>query len=627
MARTASRRLLLLVVVVVVCPSVVDSRGRIEQLTLRDQWGLPLVPFGCFTTTIGEGGEGGMGAAARTAIRTRPNAASAFVEPALIPAAEVVHGLNTVAPYNDGLPTAQWGRSRLLQYLDRCAALGVMVSFSLCGAERWTAQELATEIMAVRGHRAILGYYIADEPDAPGSWVEPQRLRAVYETIKSVDPGKPVLSCFTDPSHSLRNFSGTFDVALVDPYPIGDCPGAVRPCPLGSDSPTHVIAAVDSAVAAGHPVILAGQAMGGAGRRERTPTAVETRLMATLGLIHGAAGVQWFMRVPPNGGPYAPSAWSEARQMALEVADITPALTSGRQSRQNTTRLFAVSPATVDYAAWREPGGSVLLIVANTALEPTVVEVVLRQTANVMNATVGAAVLFQGGRRLQIGASNITGGFFMQDMLLGFGTAYYRLSPATDGNLATVGAPGAPAIDDVSANLVVNGGFEDAGNAGSADGYLYLYGACSGNSHVSRKSPCTDNADGGATAFQDARTFVHGRHSLRLVTPSTAGGVSLVPYEAMIAPATDYNFSVWTRGAHEAAPADLRFSFGANFVAAGWNVTVAGAEWKLVSLALTTKAKLVAKHGYSDWARFWLQTPGVVWLDSLSLRKAAPRGE
>ena len=93
--------------------------------------------------------------------------------------------------------------------------------------------------------------------------------------------------------------------------------------------------------------------MGGIARRERTPTAAETRLLAYLPLIAGAAGLQYYVRgagggalgspvhAPPRGrgninthqpvyesnltlGPagggtqYAASAWSEARQVACQ---------------------------------------------------------------------------------------------------------------------------------------------------------------------------------------------------------------------------------------------------------------------------------------------------------------------
>ena len=57
--------------------------------------------------------------------------------------------------------------------------------------------------------------------------------------------------------------------------------------------------------------------------------------MAYIALIRGAVGVQYFIRQAPNSGPYAPSAWSEVRQVSLEVAEITPALAG----RVNVTTL------------------------------------------------------------------------------------------------------------------------------------------------------------------------------------------------------------------------------------------------------------------------------------------------
>ena len=101
-------------------------------------------------------------------------------------------------------------------------------------------------------------------------------------------------------------YRGTFDVAMIDPYPIGDC-SAWDPAPEGRcGKPTDILPVLDAAVAAGIPLMYVGQAFGGAARRERGPTVAEQRLMVMLALMRGALGVQWYVRTPPNGSPYSP---------------------------------------------------------------------------------------------------------------------------------------------------------------------------------------------------------------------------------------------------------------------------------------------------------------------------------
>jgi len=51
--------------------------------------------------------------------------------------------------------------------------------------------------------------------------------------------------------------------------------------------------------------------------------------MAYLGLVHGAVGWQYFIRSAPVSFPYAAAAWGEVRQVAAEIAELTPAVLSG----------------------------------------------------------------------------------------------------------------------------------------------------------------------------------------------------------------------------------------------------------------------------------------------------------
>ena len=84
----------------------------------------------------------------------------------------------------------------------------------------------------------------------------------------------------------------------------------------------------------------------------------------------------------------------------------------------------------------------------------------------------------------------------LHDVLLGYGTAFYRFPPVPWGSGDTATAH----------NLVINPSFELAANVGSPDGdYL--------------GAPATSQLNG-ASFLADSRTSVDGLHSLRLVAPN-----------------------------------------------------------------------------------------------------------
>ena len=150
-------------------------------------------------------------------------------------------------------------------------------------------------------HKAILGWYLADEPDGAGTTegnpigVDPSVVRSAYLTVKSIDSHRPVLvslNCM----HSAPYYQDTADIFLVDPYPISinthgctttygccgcdDCDGLVTDVSRRLD---HVGSILQGAKA----VWLVVQAFGGEGHWERQPTPREVRAMTYLGLQHG----------------------------------------------------------------------------------------------------------------------------------------------------------------------------------------------------------------------------------------------------------------------------------------------------------------------------------------------------
>ena len=130
---------------------------------------------------------------------------------------------------------------------------------------------------------------------------------------------------------------------------------------------------------------------------------------------------------------------------------------------------WTVTPPTVMMSAWRDPSvtsapstqNATIVVVANTAREPVQIDLSRGSCASSSHAS--AEVLFQ-SRNLSFSGGTA------HDVLLGYGTAAYRVTCGPD----------AAADAGTAGNLVSNPGFEEARNAGSADGMQVLY-------------PCIDN--------------------------------------------------------------------------------------------------------------------------------------
>eukprot|EP01052_Picozoa_sp_SAG31_P014427 SAG31_NODE_895_length_11169_cov_3.114182_7_plen_309_part_00 len=254
------------------------------------------------------------------------------------------------------------------------------------------------------------------------------------------------------------------------------------------------------------------------------------------------------------GSPYAAASWSEARTVGAEMAELTPTITK----QETLADLGALSSRTgagsLAYRLFAEKEHhSLIAIVANTENNPK--EFSLKLPSRLFadsHPQVNASVLFQ-DRSIpllkQTDSSNSdVSTFVLTDVLLGFGTAAYRLpcTPPTSFSTPPVAVISRPHnlvctshavhINDASLIVmyavrflaqVVNPSFEQATSPGASDGIFYQYNCLS----ASRADGSASCADAGATAVTDARLAYDGRHSLRLITPSLLGGVTLSPYE------------------------------------------------------------------------------------------------
>ena len=89
------------------------------------------------------------------------------------------------------------GTAAVLRYLDQASSRGVSVVLEL--PRRWVSatscrsgsclKMITTLVSTVCGHRALSGWYMADEPDKPRSWIAPSTLAAVAGAVRAAESG------------------------------------------------------------------------------------------------------------------------------------------------------------------------------------------------------------------------------------------------------------------------------------------------------------------------------------------------------------------------------------------------------------------------------------------------------
>jgi len=444
------------------------SRGLIVE-------GLPFLPFGFYTFyPLKEG----------------------------LPDSEVVNGFNMFSPYHDGpnlgRPHYWFELEAIRRYMDRSAAVGMKVNFHLMWANKPDLTEdewakLRMEIESFRDHPALLSWYTADEPGAD----RVEHLTKVFQLIKELDPYHPVTMVFNVGGGLAKKFAGATDIVMEDLYPIPNSP--VTDVGQRCDE-------LNQAFDFSKPLWMVPQAFGGNEWWAREPTAHEERAMVYLGLLHGARGFQCFTRRPYISFPKSPILWGECVRLALETAELTPALLSVEKAPSVTSSLPAVqAQAYLDR-------GLVTILAVNTENRPQMVRLQL----NGSDFTGEAEVLFE-NRRVQVQAGAI------EEPIDAYGTRAYALpiGPFPQEDLT---------VD--TKNLTNNPSYEDLPNTGIPDGCYAVLGD-------------------GATAFVDSRVARHGRHSLRLIAPTDYQTPLLHPFEANIKSGKKYRVSIWAKSKSE----------------------------------------------------------------------------
>lgn len=417
---------------------------------------------------------------------------------------EVIKGFNLVSPYQKIEKKSFKDRKA---YLDRCAGLGMKVNYNVCSvaggggigssclpglSSEEKMARLKTEIEMFRDHPALLAWYIADEPD--GQNIPPDSLIETYRLIKELDPYHPVTIVFRS-SRKAANYRNVMDIAMTDSYPIPQ--GKVTEVSTFTDI-------LQKAFWLEKPVWVVPQAFGGNEWWQREPDPREIRAMTYLAIIHGATGIQYFIRSGPNSFPKSTAMWAECGAIALEIAELTPDINSHHQVPE-----LSSDNSHIHAKAWNR-AGLVTIAVVNDQNEPA--EFNLKMVN--YGFSVEAEVMFE-NRKIQVGEGSI------EDMIDGYGTRVYRFDIRNKPDWKK---------DQVPGNLTVDPGFENLVSVG-------IPAACYASTGDAR----------GNTYFIDSRRFQQGGHSLRLNNPSVKPGTRLSFYSPDYAENKSYTISIMAR--------------------------------------------------------------------------------
>ncbi|NPV47953.1 MAG: hypothetical protein HPY69_13410 [Armatimonadetes bacterium] len=475
---------------------------------------------------------------------------------------EAQQGFNLVSPYlSNDIATRRASREQFRRFMDRCAQLGIYVQLGMLLAshepqdeEKWAF--VKEEVEYFRDHPALLTYYLADEPEL--GWATPEQCEAAYRRLKELDPWHPVTMVFCQSAAALR-YSKGMDICMTDPYPIPN-----GPITQVVDFCERIRGDLSDCM----PLWVVPQAFGGGEWWRREPSRQEERAMTYLALIHGARGIQYFIRRPIVGNPTSPDLWSECRRLMLELSQLVPALSSPEAAPE----VSAAQPQ-VHVAAFRERGALTVLC-ANVANEPLPLEVVLEG----LKWSGSAEVLFE-NRQVAVMEGRLV------DTIEPFGTRAYRLQvDRAPADLATL----------ADGNLVFNPSFEEAHNTGTPDG-----------SYLSTPQ------DKGASWYLDPRTAAHGRQSLRLQAPADGQSIGLRPFPITLEAGKRYRLSVWARGERPGQ----RMALTLDAVDDQQGTHVLSTEWQEYAVEFTASEGVGARSQIG----LRLLSAGAAWFDALQV--------
>jgi len=415
---------------------------------------------------------------------------------------EVVKGFNMISPYQKILPETIDERK---YYMDRCAMLGMKVHYNLLSvsggggvgskidglSDEDKRLRLINEIITFRDHPALLGWYIADEPN--GYNIPPEQITDIYETVRKNDPWHPVSIVFMAPFLSSKNYSDGLDIVMADPYPVPDLPVSF----VG-----NITGQLKTEFIGKKPVWIVPQAFGGGEIWGREPTNQEMRSMTWQSIINGATGIQYFVRQGLNYFPKSFATWSECGKMAVEIAELTPWLLSDEETLpvQSYSKNILVSS--------RVHNGQLIIMAVNKINEPMSTAIRINGFNN------GKALVLFENRSVPVMGGLIT------DQMAPFGSQVYLINIKPEKQYSIFS----------NTNLIKDPGFEDLTIPG-------IPSACYAR----------PGEDRGATYFLDSREHYEGKHSLRIVTPEDNKSLYLRFFPFSVKAGASYTISIWAK--------------------------------------------------------------------------------
>jgi hypothetical protein len=352
--------------------------------------------------------------------------------------------------------------------------------------------------------------------------MDPADVNAAATLIRSIDP-RPialVLDQSTGDRSKELEYAKASDILMADPYPIGQT-NNVSAVIDATKAVSALAAAATKADGRPRSVVMVPQAFGSLGSSWlRNPTAAEGRVMAYLEVLNGARGLLLYARRAPYVMPTNFQLWGEYRALAMEFAEVGPALLAGNVS------MPSLVSAPVATAAFKGVGGAACEAAddrqkdpdhhaaSSTAVHvrafdtPTETVFLVVNVANVSHTMQMRSPLLPKGHGAVVDAPfenrkvGLTEGGVLVDSIDAMGTRAYVHAKVP---------PPPPPSPSSPPPLLANGGFESATSVGVPDGVYAI-----------------PQGDLGASFLVDARVAAAGRHSLRLTTPQAGKGVALL---------------------------------------------------------------------------------------------------
>ena len=451
------------------------------------------------------------------------------------------------------------------EFLDEADAVGMRMHYDVRSmTDREATEEvaalLAEEVEAHWDAPALLCWYLSDEP--AGRRIAPDRYIAHNAHMKELDPYHPTTMVFCVPSKA-HEYKDGMDILMVDPYPIPN-----RPVTNVADTVDLVLEATGGSM----PIWCVPQAFGGGEGWGREPTWQEQRCMTYLAIVHGATGIQYFIRRAPHNNPFVDGMWAECRKLAAEIKELTPVLLS----HEAAPEVVATDGDPALHLTARQYDGAVYLLCVNTEKQPKSISI----ECGVAPTEADAEVLFE-DRTVPVSQEGE-----IRDMIDGLGVRIYSYR---------VGPPKPNQVQLAEGNLLRNGGFENATNPGFPDHFRVGQGKHRGGSWGT-----------------DPLEAIEGRHSLFIRCPTDGEGPTVTCYPMRLKEGK-YSVALYVKAGTEGQTVRLHVS---GFKDGPSRDADVGTQWQREEMEFAVPAE-------TRWVHFSVRPEkrGIIWADAVEVRE------